>query len=142
MRDLPLIIPLEQREYVGSAGIGSSQLARPVLYFQMNYRDTLDDLDAGEARIDIRCRTIFVDPLEDVFNGARILHSLTVARDGCGRMKRRVHEIAVTCTRPRDVAMHRARDRIMFDEIRVGGRFRRGETVGSIDGEWSRARSS
>jgi hypothetical protein len=142
MRDLPRIIPLEQSEYIGSARIGSSQLARPVLYFQMNYRDTLDDLDAGEARIDIRCRTVFVDPLEDVFNGARILHSLTVTGDGCGRMKSRAHKIAVACTRPRDVAMHRARDRIMFDEVRVGGGLRRGEIVGSIDGEWIGARGS
>src|ERR1043165_4731225 len=83
MRNLPFAIPLEESEHVRSAGIGSGQFTRPVLYFKMNYGDTLNNLDACEARIDIRRGTVFVDPLEDMFNGTRILCSLTIAGDGC-----------------------------------------------------------
>jgi hypothetical protein len=68
MRDLPLAIPLEQGEYIRSPGIGSSQLAGPVLNFQVNDSDAFDDLDACEARIDVRRRTIRGDPLKYVLN--------------------------------------------------------------------------
>ncbi len=78
MRDLPLAIPLEQGEYVGSSGFGSSQLAGPALNLQMNDGDALDDLDTCEARTDIRCRTVLSDPLEHVFNRAGIFDPLTV----------------------------------------------------------------
>jgi hypothetical protein len=79
MSDFPLAIPFEQSEYVGSPGIGSGQLTRPVLYLKMYDGDTLDDLDAGEAGNNIRCRTVFVDPLKHVFYRARILYCLTIA---------------------------------------------------------------
>src|SRR5215469_14988869 len=103
-----------------------------MFYLQMNNGDTLNDFNACEARIDIWRRTILVDPLEDVFNGACVLHSLAVARNSCGRMKRRSHELPVTCTRTRDVRMHRASDRVMLDEVGIGSRMRSGEIVGLV----------
>lgn len=124
MRDLPLTVPLEQSEYVGSTGIGARQLARPVLYFEMNNSDTLDDFYACEARIDVRSRTVLVDPLKHMFHRPRILHSLTVAGDGCRRMKGRAHEITITCTCSCDVAVHSPSNRIVLDEVPVNGRRR------------------
>ena len=132
MRDLPFTAALEQSKNIGCAGVGSGQLARPMFYLQMNDGDTLNDFNACEARINIWRRTVFVDPPEDVFNGACVLHSLAVARNGCGRMKRRSHDLPVTCTRTRDVGMHRASDRIMLDEVRIGSRIRSGEVVGLV----------
>ena len=121
MGDLPLAIPLEQREYIGSSGIGSSQLAGPVLNFKMDDGDAFDDLDACEARIDIRCWAVLGDPLENMFNGATIFDSLTVAGDGCGWMKSRPHEIALAHASTRDVAVHGAGDCVVLGEVSVGG---------------------
>src|ERR1700759_5029026 len=95
MRHLPLSVPLEQCEYVGRAGIGTSQFARPAFDFKMNNRDTLDDFNARKARTDVRRRTVLSDPLENVFDRAGIFDSLTVTGDGCGRMKSRAHQIPV-----------------------------------------------
>src|SRR6266699_2645884 len=89
----------------------------------MNDSDALDDLDACEARIDIRCRAVLGDPLEHVLNGTTIFDPLTVAGDGCGRMKSRAHEISIACASARDIAVHGAGDRVMFNEVGVGGRF-------------------
>jgi hypothetical protein len=91
-----------------------------------------DDFDACEARIDIRCRAVLGDPLEHVFNGTTIFDSLTVAGDGCGRMKSRAHEISVACASARDIAVHGAGDRVMCNEVRVGW-FDRGEALGFVD---------
>jgi hypothetical protein len=44
-------------------------------------------------------------------------------------MKSSAHEIAVTCASARDIAVHGASDCIMFDEVGVGGRFGRRETL-------------
>src|SRR5215475_1559645 len=132
VRDFPFPIAVEQREYVGSPGVGSRQLAGPVLHFQMNDGDRLDDFNAREARGDIRRRTIFVDPLEHVLYRARVFDSLAVAGDGGGRMKGRTHEIAVASARPGDIAMHGTSDGIVFDEISVG-RFCRRETGAFVD---------
>ena len=123
MGDLPFAIALEQGEHVRSSGIGPRQLAGPVLNFEMNDSDALNDLDASEARIDIRGRAVCGDPLEHMFYRAAIFNSLTVARDGCGRMKSRTHEIAVACASAGNVAMHGAGDGIMFGKIGVGGGF-------------------
>jgi hypothetical protein len=99
----------------------------------MNDSDALDDLDAREARIDIWCRAVLGDPLENVLNGATIFDSLTVAGDGCGRMKSRAHEISVARASARDVAVHGTGDRVMFDEVGVGSWFERGEALSFID---------
>ena len=54
MRDLPFAVALQQSKNIGSASVGSGQLAGPVLYLQMNDGDTLNDLDACKARTNIR----------------------------------------------------------------------------------------
>jgi hypothetical protein len=118
-------VALEQGDYVGSSSIGASQLARPALNFQMNDSDALDDLDACKARIDIRCRAVLSYSLEYVFNRATIFDPLTVAGDGCGRMKSGAHEVSVTGAGPSDVAVHGGADRVMFNEVGVGCRFKR-----------------
>src|SRR5215467_13049513 len=130
MRDLPLPVPLEQSKNVGCVGVGPGQLTRPMLYFKVNHGDTLDDLDAREAGSDIRCRTVFVDPVEDMFYRTGILHSLAVPGDGGSGMKSGTHEVPITCACSRDVAVHGASDRVMFTEVRVGNRFRGGKIFG------------
>jgi hypothetical protein len=132
MRDLPFAIPLEQREHVRSSSIGPRQLARPVLNFQMHNSDALDDLDAREARIDIRSRAVCGDPLEHMFYRAAILNSLTVPGDGCGRMKGRTHEFAVARASASNLAMHGTGDRVMFGKIGVGRGFELGKALGLI----------
>src|SRR5580698_10430884 len=99
----------------------------------MNDRDALDDLDSREARTDIGCRAVLSDPLEDVFNRPTIFNPLTVAGDGGGRMKSRAHEISVARPSARDIAMHRAGDRVMLDKIGVSGRLEHREVLGLID---------
>src|SRR5215469_11357108 len=113
MCDLPFVVPFEQSKNIGSAGIGPGQVAGPTFYLQMNDGDTLDDFNACEAR-------------------ARVLHSLTVARNGCGGMERWSHELSVTCTRTRDVGMHRASNRVVLDEVRVSNRIRNEEIAGLV----------
>ena len=132
MRDLPFVIPLEQREHVGSSSIGPRQLAGPVLNFQMNDSDALNDLDAGKTGIDIGRGTVCGDPLEHMFYRAAIFDPLTVAGYGCGRMKSRTHEIAVACAGASNVAMHGAGNGVMFSKISVGGGFELGEAPGYI----------
>src|SRR5690242_12677605 len=105
MGDLPFAVPFEQGEHIRSSSIGPRQLAGPVLNFQMNDSDALNDLDASEARIDIRSRAVCGDPLEHMFYRAAIFNSLTVAGYGCGRMKSKTHEIAVACAGTGNVAM-------------------------------------
>ena len=51
MRDLPLAVPLDQSEYVGSSRLGTRQLARPAFDFQMNDSDALYDLDSAKRGI-------------------------------------------------------------------------------------------
>ena len=121
MRDLPFAVTLEQGKHIRSSSIGPRQLAGPALNFQMNDRDALNDLDASEARIDIRSRAVCGDPLEHMFYRAAIFNSLTVAGDGCGRMKSRTHEFAVACAGASNVAMHGAGNGVMFSKISVGG---------------------
>src|SRR5271169_506686 len=104
MRDLPCAVPLEQSEYVGSPGIGARQLPGPAFDFQMNNSDALDDFNACKAGTDVRRRAVLSDPLEHVFDRAGIFDSLTVARDGCGRMESRAHQISVTCPGGGDIA--------------------------------------
>jgi len=77
MRHLPFAIPFEQCEYVGSSSIGTRQLAGPVLDFQMNKSDALNDLDARESWIDIRSGAVCGDTLELMFYRAAIFNSLT-----------------------------------------------------------------
>src|SRR5882724_360937 len=96
MRDLPLTVPLEQSEYVGSSGIGTRHLPRPAFDFQVNDRNGPDDFNACKAGADVRRRAIRSDPLEYVFDRAGIFDSLTVARDSCGRMESRTHPISIT----------------------------------------------
>src|ERR1700758_5167055 len=98
----------------------------------MNDRNALDDLDASEARIDIRCGAIRGDPLKYVLNGPSVFDSLTVPGNGCGRMKRRAHEVAVAGASGSYVKVHGAGDRIMLGEIRVGNRFNCGERLALI----------
>src|ERR1044071_4780074 len=98
----------------------------------MNDGDALDDLDASEARIDIRCWAVLRDPLENVLNRTAVFDSLTVARDGRGRMKSGAHEISVACASARDIAVHGTRDCVMFNEVGVGGRFDREQSIGCI----------
>ena len=119
MRDLPLVIALEQRKHVGSTRMRSGQLARPMFHFQMNDGDRLDDLDARKARSDIRRGAVLVDPREYMLYGTRVLHALAVTGNGCGGMERRPHEIAVTGTSACNIAMHGASDCVMLKEIRV-----------------------
>jgi hypothetical protein len=52
-------------------------------------------------------------------------------------MKSGAHEIAITCTRASDVAIDRASDRIMLDEVPIGSRFQGGEIVGFLAREWT-----
>jgi hypothetical protein len=99
----------------------------------MNNRDALDDLDSCEARTDIWCRAILSDRLEHVFNRPAIFNPLTVAGDGGGRMKGRAHEISVARPSARDIAMHRAGDRVMLDEVGVCGRLEHRKVLGLID---------
>jgi hypothetical protein len=123
VRDLPLSITLEQSKYIGSSGIGAGQLTRPSLHFQMHDSDALDDFDACKSRIDIGCRSVCGDPLENVLHGATIFDSLTVAGDGCGRMKSRAHEFAIARASARNVAVHGSGNGVMFDDVSVGGKF-------------------
>jgi len=104
----------------------------------MNDGDALDDLDACEARIDIRCWAVLRDPLENMLNGTAVFDSLTVARDGCGRMKSGTHEISVACAGTCDIAVHGTRNRIMFNEISVCGRFDREQSFGFINRDFKR----
>src|ERR1017187_8536944 len=98
----------------------------------MNNGDAFDDLDTCEAGIDIWRRAVLGDPLEHVFNRATIFDPLTVAGDGCERMKGGAHEIAVPCASARNVTVHSAGDRVMFDEVAVDARFGRGVTLGFV----------
>ena len=132
VRDLPFAVALEQRKNVGCAGVGSGPFAGPMLYLQMHDGDTLDNLNACETRNDVWRRTVFIDPPEDVFNGTRILDSLAVAGNGCRGMKRWAHEITITGACACDIAMHGASDRVMLDELRIGGRYRSGEIAGLV----------
>jgi hypothetical protein len=54
-------------------------------------------------------------------------------------MKRRTHQIAITCARPRDVTVHGARDRIVFSQVCVRGCLARRKTFGFVirDGAWA-----
>src|SRR5215472_6464713 len=88
----------------------------------MNERDALDDLDACEARVDIRRRAVRRDPRKHVLNGPSVFDTLTVTGDGRGRMKRGAHQIAVAGASGRDVEVHGACDRIMLGEIGVRSR--------------------
>ena len=99
----------------------------------MDNRDALDDLDSCEARTDIWRRAILSDPLEDVFHRPTIFNPLAVAGDSGGRMKSRSHEISVARPSARDIAMHRAGDRVMLGEIGVGDRLEHRESLGLID---------
>src|SRR5215467_3092426 len=81
VRNLPLTVALQQSEYIGSVGVGSSQLTRPVFDFEMDDGDRLDDLDACEAWGDIRRRAILVDPLKHMFYRTRIFDSLAESGD-------------------------------------------------------------
>src|SRR5262252_2967907 len=110
MRNLPFTVALEQSKYIGSMRIGSGQLTGPILYFEMNDGNTLNDLNACEARVYGWRRTILIDPLKHMFNRTRILHSLTVSGDGGGRMESGPHEVSFTGACTRDVAMHCASD--------------------------------
>src|ERR1700733_838878 len=132
MRDLPLAVPLEQSEYVGSPGMGTRQLPRPALDFQMNDRDALDDFNACKAGTNVWCRTVLSDPLEDVFDRAGIFDSLTVARDGCGGMESRAHQVSVTCPGRGDIAEHGAGDRVVLGKVSICW-FDRDEVFGFID---------
>jgi hypothetical protein len=48
-------------------------------------------------------------------------------------MKSGAHEISVARPSARDIAMHRARDCVMLDEVGVCGRPQRREVLGLID---------
>src|SRR5215510_8604335 len=104
MRDLPLPVPLEQSKNVESAGVDPGQLTRPMLNFKVNHGDTLDDLDAREPGSDVQCRTVFVDPVEDMFYRTGILRSLAVPENGSSRVKSGTHEVPITCACSCDVA--------------------------------------
>src|SRR5665811_896709 len=86
----------------------------------MNDGNALDDLDACKARIDIRCWAVLSDPLEHVLHRAAIFHTLTVAGNGCKRMKSRPHQIAVASASARDIAVHGAGDRVVLGKVGVG----------------------
>src|SRR5450631_1025332 len=105
----------------------------------MNDGNAFDDLDACEARIDIRGGAVLSDPTKHVFNRAGIFDPLTIAGDGGGRMKSRAHEISVACASARYIAMHGAGNRVVFDEISIGGRFDWGKTFGFVDGDFAGA---
>ena len=132
MRDLPLAVAPEQSKYVGSSRAGASQLACPALNLQMNDGDGLDDLDACEARFNIRCRAIRGDPLKYVLDGATVFDPLAVSGDGGRRVKRGTHEIAVACASACDIAVNGVGNRVMLDEICVGSRLGREKTLGNI----------
>ena len=104
----------------------------------MNHSDALDDFNTCEARTDIRCWTILIDPLEDVLDRASIFDPLTVTGDSCGRMKSRAHEFSVSCTRPSDITMNLASDGVVFGEIGIVGLCVRGWCVVFIERGFSR----
>lgn len=58
-----------------------------MLDFDMNYCDALNDFATREGRTDIRCRTVLINPLEHVLDGATGFGTLTVAGNGCRGMK-------------------------------------------------------
>ena len=121
MRDLPAAVAPEQCKYVGSSGLGPSQLTCPVLNFQMNHGNGLDDLDACKTRFNIRCGAVRGDPLEHVFGGTAKFDTLAVSGDGGRRVKGGTHEIAIACASARDIAVNGIGDRVVLDEICVGG---------------------
>ena len=73
LRDLPLAVPLEQGENLGNAGIRSGQLSRPAMDFEVQDGDGFEDLNAREPWMDIRCRAILFDPIEQVLDRSRTM---------------------------------------------------------------------
>ena len=103
------------------------------MYFQVNDGDRFDDLTAGEARFDVRCRAVLGDPIEHVFDGTAVFDPLAESGDRGPRVKGGMHEIAIACASTGDVAVHRPGDRVVLDEISIVGGFNRRETFGVID---------
>src|SRR5260370_14135017 len=99
----------------------------------MNDRDALNDLDSCETGTKMRCGAVLIDPSEHVLDRSGIFDGLTVNGDGGGRMKRRPHEICVACTSGRDIAVYSTGDRVMFNEVGIGGRLDRREILGFLD---------
>src|SRR6476646_9387482 len=118
--DLPSVLALEESEYVRGTGVHTCQLSRPTLHFQVNYGNRADNLDAGEARIQIWRRTVHVDPFEHVIDRAIVLHSLAESGNRRVRMESWSHEVCITGHGTGNVTMHHAGNRVVLNQITIG----------------------
>lgn len=120
--DLPFAVLLQKSEYVGRPAVRACEFPRPVPNLQMDERDGLDDFDSREARLQVRRGPVRGDPFEDVLDGSAVFRTLAVARYGCFWVKRGPHQFSVARASSRDIKVHGASNRIVFDQIPVAGK--------------------
>jgi hypothetical protein len=90
------------------------------LHVEVNERNGLYYFNPCKASLDVGCGTIRGDPVEYVFDGTTIFHTLSVAGNRSFRMECGAHHFRVVCACAPDVAVHYARNCVMFPQVLVG----------------------
>jgi hypothetical protein len=92
--DLPAIGCAEEGEKIRHADAGAGQLARPVGDFEPDDGDRFEYIDAGDARFDVGCGSITVDPVKEESSTDGELIAGVAEEGGLG-MEGLGHEFAV-----------------------------------------------
>src|SRR5205085_2132184 len=89
----------------------------PILHFQTDHSNCLQHFNTGDVWLDVRCRTISIDPVEKLLNRAGQQSAAAIADNRRCWMKTWPHNFTLSGSAAVNVVLHGSHDGLIFQGV-------------------------